>query len=349
MLVLGKLKLGQGKRLAEATPLCAKLINETDEVLSDALQYTRTLVAELSPLALRDHGLAAGLKWLGDDMKKHDMAVTVTVAEGAEIDVPEDRSVLLFQSVRELLINASKHAGTHEAWVKLEQRDGQLVIEVKDNGVGFDLAAADTPNRDLSSKFGLFSIRERMRALGGSFDIQSSSGQGATATLSLPLRGTGLGVRGEEPKDQEEVRGKVLGVSSSEYASHLTPHPSRVRVLLVDDHAMVRQGLRTVLDSYADIEVVGEASDGEEAVAAMEALHPAVVLMDINMPTMNGIEATAQIKARHPEVIVIGLSVNARGENERAMKQAGAAMLLTKEAAMDELYRVMQEALKTNV
>ena len=131
-------------------------------------------------------------------------------------------------------------------------------------------------------------------------------------------------------------------------ASPLQQH-AKIRVLLVDDHAMVRQGLRTVLDSYADIEVVGEATDGEEAVAAMEALHPAVVLMDINMPTMNGIEATAHIKARHPEVIVIGLSVNARGENERAMKQAGAAMLLTKEAAMDELYRVMQEALKTNV
>ncbi|MDN5941792.1 MAG: response regulator, partial [Nitrospira sp.] len=78
---------------------------------------------------------------------------------------------------------------------------------------------------------------------------------------------------------------------------------------------------------------------------ATEALHPAVVLMDINMPKMNGIDATAHIKARHPEVIVIGLSVNARGENERAMQQAGAAVLLTKEAAMDELYRAMQEAL----
>ena len=192
MLVLGKLKLGQGKRLADTTPLCAKLITETDEVLSDALQYTRTLVAELSPPALRDHGLAAGLNWLGDDMKKHDMAVTVTVAAGAELKVPEDRSVLLFQSVRELLINASKHAGTHEAWVKLEQRDGQLVVEVKDNGVGFDLAAAaDTPNGGLSSKFGLFSIKERMIALGGEFHIASAVGQGTTATLSLPLTRVG--------------------------------------------------------------------------------------------------------------------------------------------------------------
>jgi DNA-binding NarL/FixJ family response regulator len=126
-----------------------------------------------------------------------------------------------------------------------------------------------------------------------------------------------------------------------------TPHqqPAKIRVLLVDDHAMVRQGLKTVLDSYADIEVVGEAWDGEEAVKAVERLHPAVVLMDINMPKMNGIEATAHIKARHPEIIVIGLSVQAGGANEEAMKKAGAAMLLTKEAAVDELYQAIREAL----
>ena len=101
---------------------------------------------------------------------------------------------------------------------------------------------------------------------------------------------------------------------------------------------MVRQGLRSVLDECADIEIVGEVRDGEGAVIAAEALHPAVVLMDINMPGMNGIEATAAIMASHPEITVIGLSVDIGGENEIAMKQAGAVILLTKEVAVDELY-----------
>ena len=71
-------------------------------------------------------------------------------------------------------------------------------------------------------------------------------------------------------------------------------------MLLVDDHAMVRQGLRTMLERYADVEVVGEACNGEEALMSSEQLKPAVVVMDINMPKMNGIEATARLKARYP-------------------------------------------------
>lgn len=101
---------------------------------------------------------------------------------------------------------------------------------------------------------------------------------------------------------------------------------------------MVRQGLRSVLDSYADVEVVGEAADGEEAIAAVAKWRPAVVVMDINMPKLNGIEATGRIKARHPEVVVIGLSVQSGHEPKEAMLKAGAAVLLTKEAAVERLY-----------
>jgi signal transduction histidine kinase len=69
----------------------------------------------------------------------------------------------------------------------MEQRDGLLRIEVRDEGVGFDLAAAGTPSGVISFKFGLFNIRERMRALGGSFQIESAPGKGTIATLVLPL------------------------------------------------------------------------------------------------------------------------------------------------------------------
>jgi DNA-binding NarL/FixJ family response regulator len=115
---------------------------------------------------------------------------------------------------------------------------------------------------------------------------------------------------------------------------------------LVDDHAMVRQGLRSVLDAYPDVEVVAEASDGEEALLAVDKLRPAVVVMDINMPKMNGIEATGRIKAQYPGAEIIGLSVNAEGNNQDAMLKAGAQVLLTKEAAVEHLYGAIQRATK---
>src|SRR5206468_4029566 len=100
------------------------------------------------------------------------------------------------------------------------------------------------------------------------------------------------------------------------------------------------------LECYEDVEVVGEAWNGEEAVRAVERLRPAIVIMDINMPKKNGIEATAEIKARYPDITVVGLSVNGGGENQEAMLNAGAALLLTKDVAVEQLYGAMQERMK---
>jgi len=197
LLVLGKLKIGQGKRYAPPIPVLAETMRQVDDVLSDALRYTRTLVADLSPAVLRDHGLIAALKWLGEYMKKLAMTVTVNVPEEQQLALPEDQAVLLFQSVRELLINASKYAGTGAATVTLECGGDLLRIHVRDEGAGFDVNAvtAGPSTGGTSSKFGLFSIRERMMALGGSFDIQSVPGQGTTATLTLPLTPTPPGAK----------------------------------------------------------------------------------------------------------------------------------------------------------
>ncbi len=345
MLVLGRLKLGTHKRFAEAAPAAAKVMKETDEVLSDALQYTRTLVAELSPTVLRDYGLAAGLKWLGEYMKKHEITVTVTVPE-EELKLPEDQVVLLFQSVRELLINSSKHAEIGEATVTMEQHQGNLSITVSDNGKGFDLAAAaaaaaGTPSGGISSKFGLFSIQERMRALDGSLSIRSAPGQGTTAMLVLPLARNA----DDDLATAEISRASVVRAAESvKKSGSRTKGQAIVQVLLVDDHAMVRQGLRSVLDAYDDLHVVAEARDGAEAVKLVGDLHPRVVVMDINMPRMNGIDATTHIKSRWPETTVIGISVNTGEDNSDAMKRAGAAAVLPKDSAVDQLHdAIVQE------
>lgn len=112
----------------------------------------------------------------------------------------------------------------------------------------------------------------------------------------------------------------------------------RIKVLLVDDHLMFRQGLRSLLQSYPDIDVVDEASDGAEAVSKVSEAQPAVVVMDISMPKMDGVAATRLLKSRHAQVTVLGLSVTGQGYQVEAMLKAGAVKVLTKEKAVDELY-----------
>lgn len=120
----------------------------------------------------------------------------------------------------------------------------------------------------------------------------------------------------------------------------------RVQILIVDDHIRLRKIIRSMLEGYAGIEVVGEAGNGIEAISLVERFRPSVVLMDINMPEMNGVEATEQIRLRYPETVVIGLSVNASTENQQTMKRAGAVRLIPKEAAPELLYEAIQEAMK---
>jgi PAS domain S-box-containing protein len=341
-LVFGKFKVGHAKRLLqkrfEYIPECTDVLKQLDDVLTDALSYTRTLVAELSPPVLREHGLPAGLRWLAEYMKKHEMTVLLNVPEPLNVHLPEDQAVLLFQSVRELLINAAKHARTDHASVTLQQHDDHLSIQVRDEGQGFELSSRTGPS-DESSKFGLFSIKERMKALRGSFTIESAPGQGTRAVLTLPLT-----CRQEVPVSFDDNRPfprlEKCGTSQA------TDVPSTaIRLLLVDDHAMMRQGLRTTLEQYADILLVGEAKDGQEAIDFVGKLRPQVIIMDINMPRLNGIEATARIKAQYPDVCIIGISVNAEEDNKEAMRRAGAALLMTKEAAVDELYHAIRAGL----
>ena len=116
--------------------------------------------------------------------------------------------------------------------------------------------------------------------------------------------------------------------------------------MLVEDHAVVREGLRGVLQTYPDIEVVAEAGNGEEAVAQTEKYRPDVVIMDINLPKIDGIESTRQITGRFPQTIVIGLSVHQATQVEPALLQAGGAAYVTKESAAASLYEAIQTAVK---
>jgi CheY-like chemotaxis protein/two-component sensor histidine kinase len=353
ILALGRIKISQLRQKASGQPdAVQQLVAEVDNLLEKGGEYTRSLMAKLNPPVLDELGLPSALAWLAKQMPLHGLLVEVRVSQ-ERVPLPDDQAVLLFQSVRELLINVAKHAGTDRATVSLAiDPDQELRIEVQDEGRGFDPVAMEAKSE--SGHFGLFSVKERMQAMGGRLDVKSKPGAGTTVTMTLPLvkrtpteyAGTPANVFAGAPPPEQPSETSIFHIP------HVPFHPppgNTIRLLLVDDHTMVRQGLRSLLESYEDVMIVGEGSNGEEAIELVEQLRPALVVMDLNMPKKNGIEATARIKAQWPETVVIGLSVHAEEEARRAVINAGGAVLLTKEAAVDELYRTIREVLDGQV
>lgn len=110
-----------------------------------------------------------------------------------------------------------------------------------------------------------------------------------------------------------------------------------IRLLIVDDHAVIRQGMRALFETYPQIQVVGEAGDGREALQKVAELTPQVVMMDLTMPGMNGIEAVRRCSAEHPDVQVLAVSMHGDEPHVAEMLKAGAAGYVLKNADFDEI------------
>ena len=117
-----------------------------------------------------------------------------------------------------------------------------------------------------------------------------------------------------------------------------------IRILVVDDYPLIRQGTRCILEVHPSIEVVGEASDGEQAVECVAKVQPTVVVMDIVMPKMDGIAATRLIKTQYPQIAVVGLTRELKDYMSYSMKKAGASEVVDKKNAVVELYDAIERA-----
>jgi signal transduction histidine kinase len=144
----------------------------------------RSLSAELNPPILGTGSLRRSLEWLARWMNgKHGLAVKVALESVAP--VPDETVTLLFRCIRELLFNVVKHAGTKMATVRVQQLDNRILVEVEDQGIGFDPATLDI-SHDTFRGIGLIGIRERLNYSGGSMEIDSEPGRGSRFRLLSP-------------------------------------------------------------------------------------------------------------------------------------------------------------------
>jgi PAS domain S-box-containing protein len=323
------------------------------ELVRECITMSRSLMSELSNPSFSERDLCIALGWLGAWMKeKHGLEVEVRCAESITADAEETR-VTLLQSVRELLFNVVKHAGVRRAGVELLRGpNGSICVAVSDEGTGFDAKNVRAPGPVLGG-FGLFSIQERLDIIGGGMRIESAAGRGSRVTVWVPPDpSVSASPGGRRPEDETAAlpASAHAPAAAAERQAAPRPHParrgkgSRIRVVLVDDHAVVREGIALQLRQQPDIEIVGEASDGAAALELVRVLNPDVVTMDVNMPGMNGVDAARAIHAEHPRTRIIGLSMSDESEQGNAMRSAGAARYLSKSASLDTLLEAIRDA-----
>jgi DNA-binding NarL/FixJ family response regulator/anti-sigma regulatory factor (Ser/Thr protein kinase) len=239
--------------------------------------------------------------------------------------LPAEIETVLYRVAQEALTNVRKHALTSRARITLRRLGGSVYLEVRDWGCGFD--GAVPPEGDATGeRVGLCGMRERVALFGGEFRIHSRPGMGTSVVAEIPLLHAAP-IR-EEPIPAPRRR---------------TSPPARL--VVADDQAIVREGLRTMLASEADFEVVGEAMDGREALELCRNLQPDLVLMDVRMPRMDGLAATRAIKSEGCATSILMLSTYENPDYLFEAIRAGASGYVIKDAGKRELIDAMLGAL----
>lgn len=331
LLVAAKMQLGM-LATRETNPTQKDSLNQVEGLLKRSIEASRSLTVELSPPVLYDAGLPPALDWLSRRMMEtHGLKIEVE-CETEMHPLEEDIRLFLFEAIRECLFNVVKHAGVNEATVALRRdKFGNLEASVIDRGQGFRVGETVA-----ESGFGLFGIRERIELLGGSFDLKSIPGEGTRVSLRMPVsEETGRVEEGDKHENREEDPPPPADAPVSKDA--------RVRILLADDHKILREGLAGLLREQADFEVVSEASDGQMAINLAREIKPDVIIMDVTMPRLNGIDATRRIVQEMPQIKVIGLSMHEKEDMAKAMRDAGAVAFVTKGAPSDILTATIRD------
>jgi DNA-binding NarL/FixJ family response regulator/signal transduction histidine kinase len=305
------LQLETAERLLPPGAEAKRIVGDAREQAHRSLDEARRAVWGLTARPLDGASLPEALRGEVERFGRRS-GVPAQLAEEADgAPLTDDQATALLRVAQEALHNVEKHAAPTRVRVELqyERATGLLTLLVADDGQGFDRKALPGPD----GGFGLSGMSERMRLVGGDLEVESAPGWGTRVRARLHL----------DPVVE---------------ASQTPARPSDpIRVLLVDDHPLAREGLRRLLAGRDDVVVMGEANDGLEGVERALALRPDVILMDLQMPRLSGVGAVRALHEQWPEARVLIVTTFAQDEHLFEALRAGARGYLLKDAGADEL------------
>ena len=313
-----KMEMGVAMRGVETDSRARRALDEGRAIAESTLQSVRDLSQLLHPSMLDDFGLPEAVSAHLRSFSKRTGIRAQLTHERMDDRLPADVEVCVYRIVQEALTNVARHSGASSCTVSLVRREGMLQLTIEDDGRGIDTAAARAsdarraarPDRHARARAGARGhVRHREPHRGRHARHRQASGSGRRRRRRLPIR--------------------------------WRADMARLRILLADDHTVVRQGLRKVLEERPDWEVVAEAGDGRDAVQQAEELKPDVAILDVAMPLLNGIEATRQIVKRSPATRILVLTMHADEAYVNQILQAGATGYLLKDSADVDLIQAV--------
>ncbi len=350
--ITGQKLAAQSMALAKVLRKAAGLDQESQRLLVECVTLSnqvsdeiRTLSYLLHPPLLDELGLSSAVRWYAEGYERR-TGIKVEVKIPLDFGrLSPDVEVALFRVMQESLSNVQRYSESPRAYVRLKRLSSdEIQVQIGDFGKGMHPATLNTSTHTAAPLgVGIQGMRERMRQLGGKLEITSRLKHGTLVTATLPM------VHPQANPSPESITNTT--VESATNRGTDTPAPSRdtprKQILIADDHEMLRRGIRNALEDRQDWQICGEAVDGQEAVNKVNTLRPDLVILDINMPVLNGLAAVRQILRNRPQTKIVIFTVHDSEQTIKEIQAAGAHAYVSKNDASDALLRVVEDLLES--